>query len=118
MRISMIRERHFVQCEPACISPVAVTLDRCPVNADTAGSLTLGDALLHRLDDLLSEVQRVRSHYIRTAAPQHRLHRIGGECAGTDQCGRLRTRPKLVVADRGYDGVPSVDICAVTVSAA
>jgi hypothetical protein len=46
----------------ALIELLAVTLDRCPMNAETAGGLTLGDALLHRLDDLLSEVQRVRSH--------------------------------------------------------
>src|SRR5215210_5588514 len=46
----------------ALVELLAVTLDRCPVNAETAGGLALGDALLHRLDDLLSEVHRVRSH--------------------------------------------------------
>ena len=39
-----------------------VALERCPVHAEAAGSLALWDALLNRLDDLLAEVYRVRSH--------------------------------------------------------
>ena len=44
------------------IEPFAVALDRRSVNAETPSGLTLGNALLNRLDDLLSEIQRVCFH--------------------------------------------------------
>src|SRR5215210_484924 len=70
----------------ALVELLAVTLDRCPVNAETAGGLALGDALLHRLDDLLSEVHRVRSHapVLPGAASSHSAVGLTGELRGLD----------------------------------
>jgi hypothetical protein len=41
---------------------LAVALDRSAIYPEAPGGLCLGDALLHRFDYLLPEVQRVRSH--------------------------------------------------------
>lgn len=46
----------------ALIKLLAVAFDCRPVNTETAGSLGLGNALVHRLDDLLPEVQRICTH--------------------------------------------------------
>ena len=71
----------------ALIELLAVALDRCSVDAETVGGLALGDALLHRPDDLLPEVHRVRFHVsvlpgaassqpaVRTSHPGSRMNR-------------------------------------------
>src|SRR5215212_4455907 len=46
----------------ALLEPLTVAFDRGTIYPETARSLGLGDALLDRLDDLLSEVQRIRTH--------------------------------------------------------
>src|SRR3712207_3062969 len=46
----------------ALIGLLAIAFDRSAIYPEASGGLCLGHALLHRLYDLLSEVQRVRSH--------------------------------------------------------
>src|SRR3712207_7414594 len=46
----------------APVELLAVTLDRRAIDPEAAGGLGLGDALLHRLDDLLPEVERISTH--------------------------------------------------------
>jgi hypothetical protein len=46
----------------AFVELLAVAFDCRTIDSETAGSLCLGHALLNRLDDLLSEVQRLSTH--------------------------------------------------------